>query len=74
MTSLLPRPEFVKFKTGAILRSDIQTRYQTYAVAAQIQQATGRPLLTTDEMRALENLPPLPDVATPGGPNGSENE
>ena len=74
LTTLMPRPVFVKFKTGAILRSDIQTRYQTYAVAAQIQQATGSPLLTTDEMRALENLPPLPDVATPGGPNGSEDE
>ena len=59
MSSLLPKPQVARFKTGAILRADVQTRYQTYAVAAQVEAATGRPLLTADEMRSLENLPPL---------------
>lgn len=68
--TLLPRPVWAKFKTGAILRADIQTRYQTYLVAAQIQQATGSPLLTTEEMRGLENLPPLPASGDVGGPTG----
>jgi HK97 family phage portal protein len=59
LTRLLPEGQIARFKTGAILRADLQTRYQSYLTAAQIQQATGTPLLTTDEMRALENLPPL---------------
>ena len=60
LSALLPNPQQARFKTGAILRADIQTRYQTYAVAAQVQAATGQPLLTVDEMRGLENLPPMP--------------
>ena len=59
LSTLLPDPQQARFRTGAILRADIQTRYQTYAVAAQVQSATGQPLLTVNEMRALENLPPL---------------
>lgn len=59
LSALLPVPLMARFKTGAVLRADLQTRYATYLTAAQIQQATGTPLLTTDEMRALENLPPL---------------
>lgn len=59
LSTLLPDPQQARFRTGAILRADIQTRYQTYAVAAQVQSATGQSLLTVNEMRALENLPPL---------------
>lgn len=71
MSTLLPNPQQARFRTGAILRADIQTRYQTYSVAAQVQAATGQPLLTVDEMRALENLPPLP--AADGGLTGGTN-
>lgn len=59
LTTLLPDAEHARFKTGAVLRADIQTRYQSYLTAAQIEQATGSPLLTANEMRSLENLPPL---------------
>lgn len=70
LSALLTRPVHAKFKTGAILRADIQTRYQTYLVAAQIQAATGSPLLTTEEMRALENMPPLDAPVADGGLTG----
>lgn len=73
LSALLPNPQQARFKTGAILRADIQTRYQTYAIAAQVQSATGQPLLTTNEMRALENLPPLP-AADGGLTGGTPNE
>lgn len=58
-SSLLPDPEQARFKTGAVLRADIQTRYQSYLTAAQVAQATGSPLLTANEMRSFENLPPI---------------
>jgi HK97 family phage portal protein len=61
LSELLPRPQFVKFRTGGLLRADLQGRYTSYLTAAQVSQAMGRPLLTVDEMRALEDLAPLDD-------------
>lgn len=54
LTAALPRPQYVKFNTGALLMSDLQTRYAAYAVAL-----AGAPFLDVDEVRALENRPPL---------------
>lgn len=69
LSALLPRPQFVKFRTGGLLRADLQGRYASYLTAAQVSQAMGRPLLTVDEMRAFEDLAPLPDdVAMPTPP------
>lgn len=59
LSSLLPRPQRVKFNTGGLLRSDLAGRYASYKTAAEIQNLTGSPLLTTDEMRAFEDLPPI---------------
>jgi len=56
---LLPRGERVRHNLDAILRADLAARYASYEVAARIFDATGVPLLTNDEMRRLENLPPL---------------
>ena len=61
--SVTPRGQFVKFNTGAYLQSDLMGRYESYKIAAEIQAATGEPLLTTDEMRQLENRAPLPPRA-----------
>lgn len=53
-----PSPQFVRFNTGGYLASDMAGRYANYKLAAEIQQITGQPLLTVDEMRALENRAP----------------
>lgn len=53
LTANLPRPQYVRFNTGALLRSDLKTRYDSYAVARDIG------LLSQNETRALEDLPPV---------------
>ena len=57
--NLVGRGERVRHNLDAILRADLAARYTSYEVAARIFDATGVPLLTNDEMRRLENLPPL---------------
>jgi HK97 family phage portal protein len=60
LSALLPRDHEVKFRVGGLLRADIQTRYAVYEASARIGQMTdGQLPLTVDEMRALEDLPPL---------------
>lgn len=60
LTALLPSGQSVKFRTGGLLRADIATRFSVYESAARIGRMTGGQMpLTVDEMRALEDLPPL---------------
>jgi HK97 family phage portal protein len=58
-TDYLPRGTVAKFEYDGILRADTLTRYQAH----QIALSNG--FLTLDEVRALENRPPL----TNGGPS-----
>jgi HK97 family phage portal protein len=51
---LLPRPQYVRFNLDAGVRTDVLTRYRTYAIARQIG------LLSIDEIRELEDREPLP--------------
>lgn len=51
---LLPRQRFTRFYTDALLKTDLQARMQMY----QIMRNIG--LRTADEIRELEDLPPLP--------------
>lgn len=51
---LMPSNWFAEFSTGGILRSTTKERYEAWAIA---------PHLTVDEMRGMDNLPPLPDGA-----------
>jgi HK97 family phage portal protein len=53
LSNLLPRPRRVKLNRDALLAMDPQTRTST--LAAQINAR----IRTVDEVRALENLPPL---------------
>lgn len=53
--ALLPRPQFVRFNTGALLRSDLKSRYDSYKVALDAD------FLTVDEVRELEERPPIGD-------------
>lgn len=53
-TDLLPRGQYAKFNTDALLRSDTLTRYQAHKIALE----SG--FLTVDEVRSdFENRPPL---------------
>lgn len=52
-TTLLPRPQYVKFTTGGMLRADITTRYAAYKTGIDAG------FLTVDEVRAYEDLPPI---------------
>lgn len=49
----LPRPRFAKFNTGNLLRSDLTTRYKAHDIAIRMG------LVTVNERRALEDLPPV---------------
>jgi phage portal protein BeeE len=53
MFPLLPGAKYVRFNTGALLRTDLATRYQAHAVGIAAK------FLTPDEARAFEEMPPL---------------
>lgn len=61
MTRLLPANQRWRFNVDGLLRADLTTRYASYEKAAAIG------LLTIDEMRELEDRPPLPADADPAG-------
>lgn len=73
LTNLLPRPQFVKANFDALLRSDTKTRYDAHAVGLSAG------FLTVDEVRELEDRPPMPKTAAPVSnepkepPNGNIN-
>lgn len=54
---LLPEGEFVKFNPDAFLRADTKTRYEAH------QLALDSGWLCVDEIRAIEDYPPLPGGA-----------
>lgn len=57
LTRMLPRGQFVKFNTSALLRADTLTRYQAHAIGIKNR------FLLPDEAREKEDRPPLPDGA-----------
>ena len=60
--ALLPAGSWVEVDFSGLLRPDTATRYQANA------QAVGAPWKTVDEVRAEENLPPLPEPEPEPGP------
>jgi HK97 family phage portal protein len=54
-SALLPNRQYVKFNADATVRADLKTRYTAYQIARQIG------FLNLDEIRVLEDRPPLPD-------------
>jgi HK97 family phage portal protein len=50
-----PRGQYLRWQTGAFLRSDLKTRYETYQLGLDAE------FITIDEVRAWEELPPMPD-------------
>lgn len=79
LSTLLPRGRFVKHNVNALLRADLKARYESYELAAKVSDLMGAPLIAVDEMRRLENLPPLTDdqraqfVRRPTPPGGAAN-
>jgi HK97 family phage portal protein len=51
---LLPERQYVRFSMDAVVRTDTMTRYRVYEIARRIG------LRNIDELRALEDLEPLP--------------
>ena len=72
LSSLLAKPRYVKFNVDGLLRGDTKTRFDTYLVASQINQAAAaigdKPIMLTSEMRELEDLDPLADEDVPEAP------
>ncbi len=67
---LVPRGQFFEYTRGAFLRADTQTRFNTYAQAVQFG------LMTRNECRRLENLPPVEggdEMLTPANLGGAAN-
>lgn len=56
-SSLLPKPQYVKFNVDARIRVDTKTRYEVHQIARNIG------LNNIDELRALEDSEPLPNGA-----------
>jgi HK97 family phage portal protein len=54
LTDVLPRGQFVKFNVDGLLRGDIKSRYTAY------QLALNNGFANVDEVRALEDRPPIP--------------
>lgn len=52
-SQLLPRPQFVKFNVDALVRADLKSRMESHKLALDAGW------LTKDEVRELEDLPPL---------------
>lgn len=61
LTEALPRPQFVRFNTAALLRSDIGSRFNAYEVGIR----SG--VMTPNEARRLEDWQPIDGGDTPGG-------
>jgi len=57
LTRLTPRPQYVRFNAGALLRTDLKARYDSYRLGLEAG------FLGEDEVRALEERGPL--VKTP---------
>ncbi len=54
ISKLLSRPRYMKFNVDALKRADQKTRYEGYQIGIRAK------FLTPNEVRALEDLPPLP--------------
>lgn len=57
MTDLIPRGQYAKFSFDSMLRADTLTRYQAHKIALDAG------FLTVDEVRHIENLPSMDDLA-----------
>jgi len=71
--ALLPPEQYVRFSVDAIVRADLKSRWEVYSVALD------KGVFNRDEVRAFEDLPPLPNgegqaytIAGGGAPDAAE--
>jgi HK97 family phage portal protein len=57
ITRCLPRGQFCKFNVNGLLRGDVKSRYEAYQIAVN------NGWMNPDEIRALEERPPIPGGA-----------
>lgn len=58
-TNLLPRPQFLRFNPDAMIRVDLKSRYEAHQISLQNEWQT------INEVRAIEDKPPVPWGAEP---------
>lgn len=68
LSTLLPRGQEIRFNYDALLRASTSQRYAAHQVALTAG------FLTVDEVRAIENLPPLPEQEEPEAPKKEVSE
>lgn len=70
LAGVLPRPQYVKLNVNGLLRGDMKTRFESYAVAIQNEFAV------PNEARDFEDWAPLPggDVVVSKSPTPPEGE
>jgi HK97 family phage portal protein len=56
-SAMIPRQQYIKFNADSLVRADIKTRHEVYKTGRSIG------LYCVDELRALEDRPPLADHA-----------
>jgi HK97 family phage portal protein len=54
-SSILPDRQYVRFNSDALIRADLKTRFEVHAIAKGIG------VLSVDDIRELEDRPPLPN-------------
>ena len=54
ISALLAQPRYMKFNVAGLLRGDMKSRYESYAIGIKHQ------FIVPNEPRALEDMPPLP--------------
>lgn len=67
LSALLPERQYVQFNPDAVVRADLKTRYEAHKIGLD----SG--FLTVNEVRALEELAPLPGGNTPRSPQPLSN-
>jgi HK97 family phage portal protein len=69
VTSLLPKPQYMKLNAGAWLRGDVKTQFETFAVGIQNE------FMVPNEARAFMDWGPLPggDVVKAAVPDASQS-
>lgn len=67
LSRLLPDGQHMKLNVNGLQRGDMNARYASYKIAADINSVLGMPLLSVQEMRDLEDLGPAVDTGLRNG-------
>jgi HK97 family phage portal protein len=62
LSRLLPPSQHVKLNVNGLMRGDMNSRYASYRIAAELNALLGAPLLSVQEMRDMEDLGPMQDT------------